>query len=129
MIPIQLHLSPTSLWKTPSQAALCASMQMVSSCPSSPVILSLSTGVYDLLHIGHMRQLEQAKKCFKNVYLIVGVSSDEETHRLKGRTVQTCSERAESLRHCKWVDEVVEDAPWQVDAEFMEKHQIDYVAQ
>eukprot|EP00624_Nannochloropsis_granulata_P002663 evm.model.NODE_23415_length_9299_cov_18.335304.4 len=36
-------------------------------------------------------------------------------------------ERYESLRHCKWVDEVVEDAPWVVNDEFLAKHNIDYV--
>lgn len=40
----------------------------------------------------------------------------------------TGAERAESLRHCKWVDEVVENAPWVVDGEFLDKHRIDYVA-
>ncbi len=37
-------------------------------------------------------------------------------------------QRAESLRHCKWVDEVIEHPPWVVTAEFMQKHNIDYVA-
>jgi hypothetical protein len=37
-------------------------------------------------------------------------------------------QRAESVRHCKWVDEVVEHPPWVVTAEFMQKHRIDYVA-
>lgn len=37
-------------------------------------------------------------------------------------------ERYESLRHVKWVDEVVEDAPWTVDQEFIDKWEIDYVA-
>jgi len=35
--------------------------------------------------------------------------------------------RYESLRHCKWVDQVIEDAPWVVTDEFLEKHNIDYV--
>jgi choline-phosphate cytidylyltransferase len=38
------------------------------------------------------------------------------------------AERYESLRHCKWVDEVIEDAPWTITKEFLDKHQIDYVA-
>ena len=53
-----------------------------------------------------------------------------ETHRRKGLTVLSAKERAESVRHCKWVDEVVEDCPWIVGhaLEFIEKHKIDYVA-
>lgn len=37
-------------------------------------------------------------------------------------------ERYEAVRHCKWVDEVIPDAPWFVDQEFLDSHQIDYVA-
>lgn len=33
-------------------------------------------------------------------------------------------ERAEALRHCRWVDEVVEDAPWFIDQEFLDAHQV-----
>ncbi|KAK6591176.1 hypothetical protein RS030_101622 [Cryptosporidium xiaoi] len=85
-------------------------------------------GVYDLLHLGHMRQLEQAKKMYPNTHLIVGVASDEETHRLKGRTVQTLQERTETLRHIKWVDEIISPCPWVIDEKFIEKHNIDFVA-
>lgn len=75
-----------------------------------------------------MRQLEQCKTAFPDVYLIVGVTGDEETQRRKGSTVLNGEERAESLRHCKWVDEVLPDCPWIVTPEFLEEHQIDYVA-
>ncbi|KAL8825874.1 MAG: hypothetical protein Q9191_004143 [Dirinaria sp. TL-2023a] len=85
-------------------------------------------GVFDLFHLGHMRQLEQAKNAFPDVYLLVGVTGDSETHKRKGLTVLTGAERAETLRHCKWVDEVIPNCPWIVTPDFLEKHKIDYVA-
>ncbi|BAT80456.1 choline-phosphate cytidylyltransferase 2-like [Vigna umbellata] len=85
-------------------------------------------GIYDLFHFGHARSLEQAKKSFPNTYLLVGCCNDEVTHKYKGKTVMTEAERYESLRHCKWVDEVIPDAPWVINQEFLDKHNIDYVA-
>ncbi len=38
------------------------------------------------------------------------------------------AERCEAVRHCRWVDEVVPDAPWIIDPAFLEKYNIDYVA-
>ena len=76
----------------------------------------------------HMRQLEQAKTAFPEVYLLVGVTGDTETHKKKGLTVLSGAERSETVRHCKWVDEVIPNCPWAVTPEFLEKYKIDYVA-
>lgn len=95
--------------------------------PNRPVRIYCD-GVFDMFHIGHAKVLEQAKKMFKYVHLIAGVSGDEETIKLKGRTVMNEKERAESVFHCKWVDEVICPCPWILTLDFLEKNNIDYVA-
>lgn len=96
--------------------------------PSDRPIRIYADGVFDLFHLGHMKQLEQCKKTFKNVQLIVGIPNDRETHKRKGLTVLSDKQRYETLRHCKWVDEVIEDAPWILSMDFLKKHKIDYCA-
>lgn len=96
--------------------------------PSDRPIRIYADGVFDLFHLGHMRQLEQCKKAFPNVELVVGIPNDKETHKRKGLTVLSDKQRYETVRHCKWVDEVVENAPWILDMKFLKDHKIDYCA-
>jgi rfaE bifunctional protein nucleotidyltransferase chain/domain len=73
-----------------------------------------TNGVFDILHRGHVKYLEQAKS-FGDV-LIVGLNSDTSVRRLKGRSrpLQPQRDRAEILLGLKAVDYVVifgEDTP------------------
>ena len=85
-------------------------------------------GVFDMTHYGHFRLFKQVKDKFPNSTVIVGVSGDEETIRLKGQTVMNESERSESIEFCRYVDEVICPCPWIITQEFMDKNNIDYVA-
>jgi len=89
-----------------------------------------ATGVWDLFHKGHAECLRQAKQIFPlcEVHLIVGIPSDSLTHPIKGLTVLSDRERAETLRHVRYVDEVLTDAPWTFTQEFFSKNKIDFLA-
>jgi rfaE bifunctional protein nucleotidyltransferase chain/domain len=65
-----------------------------------------TNGVFDLLHVGHVRYLRQARAL--GDALLIAVNSDESTKRLKGptRPLVTEDERAEILDQLKCVDYV-----------------------
>ena len=49
------------------------------------------------------------------------VCNDELTHRLKGKTVMNGKERYEALLHCRYVDEIIINAPWTLQDEYLDK--------
>ncbi|KAH9388022.1 hypothetical protein TYRP_009226 [Tyrophagus putrescentiae] len=79
---------------------------------------------YDMVHFGHANQLRQAKAM--GDWLVVGVHSDAEIMRHKGPPVFNEQERYRMIRAIKWVDEVVEDAPYITTLETMDKHGCDF---
>jgi D-glycero-beta-D-manno-heptose 1-phosphate adenylyltransferase len=68
--------------------------------------LVVVTGVFDLLHVGHLRFLLAARAL--GARLVVGVESDERVRRWKGpdRPIQTQEDRCELLSALRVVDDV-----------------------
>jgi len=69
--------------------------------------LVLANGCFDLLHVGHVRYLEGARRL--GDVLLVGINSDRSVARLKGpgRPIMTAEERAELVGSLAAVDGVV----------------------
>lgn len=86
-------------------------------------------GAFDMMHYGHMNAFRQGKAL--GTYLIVGVNSDETITACKGSPVTCNAERIETVRGCKWVDEVVPGVPYIMNDEYLmniiEKYKIDYI--
>lgn len=73
-----------------------------------------TNGCFDILHVGHVRYLEETKKC--GDILIVALNSDKSVRSIKGegRPINNELDRAEVLNALKSVDYVVlfdEDSP------------------
>lgn len=66
-----------------------------------------TNGCFDLLHIGHVRYLKEARKL--GDYLVVGINSDLSVKELKGptRPIQNQDDRAEILSSLEAVDATV----------------------
>ncbi len=67
-------------------------------------IIVATNGCFDILHIGHIRYLRQAKSL--GDILIVGVNSDNSVKALKGskRPINKAEDRAEVLQALSFVD-------------------------
>lgn len=79
---------------------------------------------YDMVHFGHANSLRQAKALGDK--LIVGVHNDEEITKHKGPPVFTQEERYKMVKGIKWVDEVVEGAPYVTALQTLDKYNCDF---
>ena len=81
--------------------------------------------VGDLFHYGHVEFLRQARAL--GDYLLVGVCADDVIQSNKGRPILTMEERVESVAGCRYVDEVLPNAPWRIDRACIDQHDIQLV--
>ena len=87
------------------RAELAAHLRRLRASASGPRVV-LANGCFDLLHVGHLRYLEDARS--RGDLLVVALNSDESIRALKGggRPLVPLEERAELLAALRCVDYV-----------------------
>jgi choline-phosphate cytidylyltransferase len=100
--------------------------KILSSKNNLPIIYCC--GVFDICHLGHMKFFEKIVTSFDHpIYLIVGVHSDECVRSYKRDPIINEKFRVETVKLCKYVDNVLENAELIVTKEFCLENKIDYV--
>ena len=101
---------------------------MATSTVASPAVRVYVAVVCDLFHVGHVRLLKAAKQCAGDgTVLVVGVCGDATVAR-KRTPIMGLSERIETVTACRYVDEVIENAPYVTTQAFLKGLRIDHVA-
>ena len=86
--------------------------------------VGITFSAFDLLHAGHIKMLEEAKR--QCDYLIVGLQTDPTLERPeKNRPTQSVVERYIQLQGCKFVDEIVPYATEQDLEDILRSFKID----
>lgn len=86
-------------------------------------------GAFDVFHPGHIALLKKAREL--GTYLIVGVFSDDVVSKHKGGNgvwpIMNMYERALGALSCRYVDEVLLNAPWDLTEDIIRNHKISVV--
>lgn len=82
-------------------------IEVINDLKENNVKIAATNGCFDILHVGHVKYLKEAKKC--GDVLIVGLNSDASVKMLKGETrpINSQSDRAQVLAALNCVDYVV----------------------
>ncbi|WP_422267556.1 adenylyltransferase/cytidyltransferase family protein [Mycobacterium sp.] len=111
---------------------ICAEAEQISGTERRPSMVendrpSAQRRIYvdmvgDLFHMGHVGLLKAAREC--GDWLIVGVLSDEVASSYKRRPIMKLAERVTVIEACRYVDEVIPNAPYRLTTEFLEEHDV-----
>jgi len=76
-------------------------------------------GAWDMFHCGHVAILKEAKE--RGDYLIVGIHGDSLVNKIRGANLPLMNlhERVLSVLGCRYVDDVLIDAPWVITPEMV----------
>lgn len=84
-------------------------------------------GVFDMIHVGHLRAFEDALLTCKFGELVVGVISDADAASYKRTPIIHERERATMVKTLPIVYEIIPNAPLILTRAFLEEHRIDVV--
>jgi ethanolamine-phosphate cytidylyltransferase len=85
-------------------------------------------GAWDMFHVGHVETLKAARAL--GDFLIVGIHNDDmvNAHRGSNYPIMNLNERVLSVLGCRYVDDVLIDAPWEITREMIASLNISIVA-
>ena len=84
--------------------------------------------VADLFHCGHVALIRKAKFLVPHeTHLIIGIHSDEVCESYKRKPIYTMDERVGLVGTCRYVDEVIPNAPLKITEEFLIDNEINLV--
>ena len=83
--------------------------------------------VADLFHRGHVEFLKKVKSLYDNTYVIVGIQSNEDSQKYKRVPIFNAEDRAEIIKSCKDVDEIILEPQLYITKEFLKENNIDIV--
>lgn len=89
------------------------------------------SGVFDILHHGHIDFLKRAKSLVNDEgKLVVAVHDDESVrkHKGDGRPINGLNERVQVLEAIRYVDQVVPWLGWENIADYVKELRPDYIA-
>ncbi|KAK2385325.1 ethanolamine-phosphate cytidylyltransferase [Trifolium repens] len=84
-------------------------------------------GAFDLFHAGHVQTLKKAREL--GDFLLVGIHSDETVSENRGNhyPIMHLHERSLSVLACRYVDEVIIGAPWEITKDMITTFNISLV--
>jgi ethanolamine-phosphate cytidylyltransferase len=84
-------------------------------------------GAFDLFHAGHVEILRLARD--RGDFLLVGIHTDQTVSATRGlhRPIMSLHERSLSVLACRYVDEVIIGAPWEVSKDMITTFNISLV--
>ena len=85
-------------------------------------------GIFDLFHKGHVLHFKDIKELDgEDNYLVVGIISDKDAENYKRKPIYDQENRKLLIESCKYVDEILENAPLVLTEKFINDHNFDLI--